>query len=77
MAILIKLTTIPFRARNGMKGSFSSVHCHWEILSDALDNNGKGAAFSTDWNALASCMMTVSIKLDLEVDLQGSTAVSI
>jgi hypothetical protein len=61
-----------------MKGSFSSVHWNWEILSDALDNNGKGAAFSTDWNALASCMMTVmGIKLDLEVDLQGSTAVSI
>ena len=61
----------------------SSIHLQsgTEILSDApLDNNGKGEAFSptdTVANALASCMMTVmGIKArDLEVDLQGSTAV--
>lgn len=61
----------------------SSVHLQsgTEILSDApLDNNGKGAAFSptdTVANALASCMMTVmGIKAhELEIDLQGSTAV--
>jgi len=61
----------------------SSIHLQsgTEIVSDApLDNNGKGEAFSptdTVANALASCMMTVmGIKArDLEVDLQGSTAV--